>query len=310
MARFLVSGGCGFIGSHLCERLIGDGHVVRVLDDLSTGRRDNIPPEVEVMIGSVADHALVLDALTGMDGCFHLAAIASVQRSVEDWLGTNAVNLVGTLAVFDAARRLGRIPVVYASSAAIYGDCPAVPLTESSAPQPLSAYGVDKLACELHARIATLVHGVPTTGFRFFNVFGPRQDPRSPYSGVISIFIDRMRRGESLTVFGDGQQSRDFVFVANLIDYLIAAMATPPTEARVFNVCTGRSTTLLDLIAVLGGLMQVTPVIDFRPAHPGDIHTSLGSPDLSRRDLGVVAATTLSDGLRATLAALDRPRPG
>ncbi len=179
MSRYLVTGGAGFIGSHLVESLLAEGHVARVLDDLSTGQRENLPPAAELILGDVADPATTSAAMAGMDGCFHLAAIASVARAAEDWPGTHRVNLGGTVAVLDAARAR-RVPVVFASSAAVYGDCADRPLTEAAPTHPLSAYGADKLGSELHAAVATGVFGVPTVGLRFFNVFGPRQDPDSP----------------------------------------------------------------------------------------------------------------------------------
>ena len=183
MATYLVTGGCGFIGSHLCSALRSAGHGVRVLDDLSTGTEANLAPGADLVRGDVADAGAVREAMEGAAGCFHLAAIASVERGTRDWLGTHRANLSGTVAVFEAAARLGRIPVVYASSAAVYGDCAALPLKEDAPTRPLSAYGADKLGCEQHARVAGVVHGIPTLGLRFFNVFGPRQDPLSPLFG-------------------------------------------------------------------------------------------------------------------------------
>jgi len=304
MGRFLVTGGCGFIGSHVCHRLVEGGHSVLVLDDLSTGKRENLPAGVDLVVDSVANGPVVSELMAGVDGCFHLAAVASVQRSLEDWLGTNAANLVGTIAVFDAARRHDRVPVVYASSAAVYGETATLPLGETATTAPVSAYGADKLACELHALVATDVHGVPTTGFRFFNVFGPRQDPASPYSGVISIFIDRFLSQGEIQVFGDGQQSRDFVYVGDVVDHLIAAMHTPDEAARVLNVCTGRSTTLLDLIATLRDITGRSPAVVHRAARAGDIRHSLGSPERSRAVLGVEARTTLREGLACTIESL------
>jgi UDP-glucose 4-epimerase len=301
MARYLVTGGCGFIGSHLTERLLALGHEALVLDNLSTGKRDNLPAGVRLIEGDVADQPLVDAALAGTDGCFHLAAVASVQKSNEDWLGTHRANLTGTIAVLDGARRHGRLPVVYASSAAVYGDNPDLPLAETAQLRPLSAYGADKMGSELHARVASLVHGVPTTGFRFFNVFGPRQDPHSPYSGVISIFINRLLAGQPVTIFGDGLQSRDFIYVSDIVDHLVAAMTKPEAEARVFNACTGRATTLLDLVGVLGTLIGITPDIHFAAPRAGDIRFSLGNPALAVARLGVSARTSLSNGLAATL---------
>ncbi|WP_207458377.1 NAD-dependent epimerase/dehydratase family protein [Azospirillum sp. SYSU D00513] len=305
MARYLVTGGCGFIGSHLVERLLSQGHEVRVLDDLSTGRRENLPGGADIIIGDVADAPAVGRAMEGMDGCFHLAAVASVDRSREAWLETHAANLTGTIAVFDAARRAragGPVPVVYASSAAVYGDNPAMPLTEDAATRPLSAYGADKLACELHARVADGVHGVPTAGFRFFNVYGPRQDPKSPYSGVISIFAGRIARGEPITVNGDGEQVRDFVYVKDLVRYLTAAMEAPRPGAPVYNVCTGRPTTVNQLAETLARLAGKPLDRSHGPARTGDIRVSIGDPARLVAAFGMSCDTTLEDGLRETLA--------
>ena len=243
MARYLVTGGAGFVGSHLVELLRVQGHAVRVLDDLSSGSRANLPPQTELVVADVIDTEAVARAFDGVDGCFHLAAIASVERSHRGWVRTHQVNLTGTINVFDQAARQAQhrrvVPVVYASSAAVYGDCRAVPIGEDSPANPLSAYGADKLACEFHARIAGAIHGVPTTGLRFFNLYGPRQDPRSPYSGVISIFADRLLRGEPVDIFGDGEQVRDFTYVEDAVAALRRAMVTASTGAPVFNVCTG-----------------------------------------------------------------------
>jgi UDP-glucose 4-epimerase len=313
MATYLVTGGCGFIGSHLLDALLSDGHQVRVLDDLSTGKRENLPEGAELIVGSVENAALVRHAMSGVDGCFHLAAIASVERGNRDWLGTHTTNLTGAIAVFDAARRLGEdgnpvqgIPVVYASSAAVYGDEQDFPLTEAAATRPLSAYGADKLGCELHARVAGIVHRVPTVGLRFFNVYGPRQDPKSPYSGVTSIFCDRLARHRSVTVFGDGMQTRDFVYVGDVVSALRASMARLPAAAGIYNVCTGRSTSVLELAQAIATLCLTKAEIVFAEARPGEIRTSLGSPERLRRELGVDCATPLATGL-ATL--LDDQRP-
>ena len=225
MSRFLVTGGAGFIGSHLCDALVRRGDTVRVLDDLSTGHRSNLPEGVELTVGDIADPDTALAATEGVDGCFHLAAIASVERGVNDWLGTHRANLTGTIAILDAIRRHGtRTPVVYASSAAVYGDCRTIPIPEAAERRPLSAYGADKYGCELHALTASHVHGIPTTGLRFFNVYGPRQDPRSPYSGVISIFCERILAGQPIRVYGDGAQTRDFIHVGDVVAALGAAM--------------------------------------------------------------------------------------
>lgn len=300
MAQYLITGGAGFIGSHLADALIARGDQVRVLDDLSTGRRDNLPLGAELVVGDVADPAVARAAMAGVDGCFHLAAIASVARAAEDWIGTNRANLVGTITVLDAARR-ARTPVVYASSAAVYGDCPIQPIAETAPKRPLSAYGADKLACELHAAVATGVHGVPTVGLRFFNVFGPRQDPASPYSGVISIFAGRARRGEPVDVFGDGGQTRDFVYVADVVAALLAAMALLPAGSPVFNVCTGHATSVRELATIIATLCGRPAELRPRPPREGDIRHSVGVAANARDALGLGPPVPLRDGLALVL---------
>ncbi|MES9856606.1 MAG: NAD-dependent epimerase/dehydratase family protein [Sedimenticola sp.] len=302
MAQYLITGGCGFIGSHLVESLVADDHTVRVLDNLSTGKMSNLPDGCEVIIGDVADGDLVKEAMVDMEGCFHLAAVASVQQSVEDWAGTHRSNLTGSINVFDAARA-ALTPVVYASSAAVYGDNADVPLKENSAVRPLSAYGADKLGSELHARVASLMYGVPTTGMRFFNVYGPRQDPSSPYSGVISIFCDRIQKGEEITVFGDGEQSRDFIYVKDVVRFLRAAMINNSRYPQVFNVCTGKSVTINQLATTLMSLSGKRVSLNRAPQRQGDISTSVGDPHHSQHLLNVRAGHALSEGLRALLDA-------
>jgi UDP-glucose 4-epimerase len=302
MATFLVTGGAGFIGSHLCDALVQRGDSVRVLDDLSTGSRANLPPGVPLIEADVADPDATRAAVDGVDGVFHLAAIASVTRGVTDWLGTHRANLTGTITVFDAIVQGGApIPVVYASSAAVYGDCPTVPIGEDAERRPLSAYGADKYASELHARVAGHVHGIPTTGLRFFNVYGPRQDPRSPYSGVISIFCKRVARGAPIEVYGDGEQTRDFVYVADVVAALLAAMQRPAAEAAAFNVCTGIPTSVLGLARTIAELAGTT--LDVRHAAPraGEIRHSTGKPQRARVALGLGAPVPLRDGLRKVL---------
>ncbi len=307
MSRYLVTGGCGFIGSHLCDALLAQGHAVRVLDDLSTGRRENLPPAVELIVGDVGDAALAAHALDGVSGCFHLAAIASVERGLHDWPGTHRVNLSATVGLLDAIRRLpAPVPFVYASSAAVYGDCGGdcdrLPLDEDAPVRPLSAYGADKLGCELHARVAAHAFAVPTTGLRFFNVYGPRQDPRSPYSGVISIFCDRLRRGAAIDLYGDGGQTRDFVFVADVIAALVAAMRRAAAGAAVFNVCTGRATSVQALAGTIAGLLGVHAEIRQLGPRVGEVRHSVGDPARGRAALGLGAPTPLDRGLAATLA--------
>lgn len=305
VSRYLVTGGAGFIGSHLVDALREDGHAIRVLDDLSTGRLDNLPADVEFIEADVADPQAVRKAMRGVDGCFHLAAIASVARCNDDWANTHRVNLGGSVAVFDAARAEGAVPVVYASSAAVYGNVAGV-AAEDLVCCPLTAYGADKFGSELHASVAAQVHGVSTVGLRFFNVFGPRQDPSSPYSGVISIFSRLLSEDRPLTVNGDGHQSRDFVYVVDVVRHLLAAMryARMQPGAKVLNVCTGTETSILELAAQLGEACGRAIQLRHAPARVGDIRRSLGSPDLAVATLGVRAKISFAKGLAATVASL------
>ena len=302
MAHFLVTGGAGFIGSHLCDALVARGDRVRVLDDLSTGHLTNLPPGVDFQQGDIADPETAQVAMDSMDGCFHLAAIASVERGVTDWTGTHRVNLSGTIALFDAIRRSHtKIPMVYASSAAVYGDCQTIPVHEDCEREPLSAYGADKLGCELHAKVASHVHGIPTVGLRFFNVYGPRQDPRSPYSGVISIFCERIARGVPIAIYGDGAQTRDFVHVSDVVAALLAGMALGATNASVFNVCTGIATTVLNLAQTIASLVGNRLDHSFQPPRAGEIRHSLGDPTRLRARLNANDPTPLRAGLKEVL---------
>lgn len=299
MATYLLTGGCGFIGSHLADALLARGDQVRVIDDLSTGRRVNLDRRVEVMIGNVCDQDLVASGLSGVAGCFHLAAVASVERSRTDWLGTHRINQAGAITIFDAVRRAGLdIPVVYASSAAVYGDATALPVDEAARPRPLSAYGADKLGCELHGRVAFQTFGIRSVGLRLFNVFGSRQDPHSPYSGVISIFLDRICGGRDITIFGDGCQSRDFIHVSDVVAAFMAAMDRAPADAAVYNVCTGQDTTLRELVRIIGQLCGREPQVTFAPPRTGDIVRSVGDSRAFARDFGIRPEVSVEDGLR------------
>jgi UDP-glucose 4-epimerase len=310
MSRLLVTGGAGFLGSHLVDALLAQGHAVRVLDDLSSGRRENVRREVEFIYGDVTTAAAVEQALEGVEACFHLAAIASVVRSGCEWLRTHEVNLTGTIHIFERVRKWRSrrtIPVIYASTAAIYGDSDLVPLGEQRPATPLSAYGADKYASELHARIAGSVHGIPTVGLRFFNLYGRRQDPQSPYSGVITIFADRLARGEPIEIFGDGQQVRDFTYVGDAVSALCRALPVANVGAPVFNVCTGKGTTVQALAEKMAALYRTELFAVHRPARSGEVRVSIGDPALAARQLGFTAETALAAGLAMTL---NQPRRG
>jgi UDP-glucose 4-epimerase len=305
MDRYLVTGGAGFIGSHLVDALLARGHAVRVLDDLSTGRLSNLPDGVEFIEGDILDASLVHDCLADVDGCFHLAAISSVHGTPEMLRRAHRVNLDGGTTLFDAVagRAVGgaAIPVVFASSAAVYGDAQEIPISGVAATRPISAYGADKAAVEKYAKDVWDRSGVASIGLRLFNVYGPRQDPTSPYSGVISIFLDKLLAGEPVEIFGDGEQLRDFVYVGDAVAYLLAAMAATPAGAEIFNGCTGRGTTINRLYSLLQELTGTDLPAAFRPARAGDIRASVGDPNAAEQAFSICADTELRDGLEQTL---------
>jgi UDP-glucose 4-epimerase len=310
MSRYLITGGAGFIGSHLAEALIADGHAVRVLDNFFSGRAENLPAGAELIRGDVTRQEAVSGALDGVDGCFHLAAIASVEYCRKEWLRSHAVNLSGTITVFDEARKIqsrtGRVvPVVYASSAAVYGNTSQVPISEETPTVPVNAYGVDKLGCDMHAAVGGRIHDLAVIGLRFFNIYGPRQDPNSPYSGVVSIFCRRILEGAPIEIHGDGTQIRDFVYVADAVRALRRAMQlTVPREPLVFNVCTGTGTRIGELARIIAQVRGVPFAPRYIPSRIGDVHVSIGDPRKARRALGFSAETDLARGLAQTLAAM------
>jgi UDP-glucose 4-epimerase len=309
--RYLVTGGCGFIGSHLVDALIEMGHQVIVIDDLSTGLRDNLNPAASLIVGDVTSYALIEETMRHVDGCFHLAAVASVEKATQEWVRCHTINQTATINIFQAASRQGRkIPVVYTSSAAVYGDCPELPISEAAPVNPLSAYGVDKLGCDQHGYVAWAIHRVPNVGVRPFNIYGPRQDPASPYSGVISIFADRMLRGDNVIIFGDGEQQRDFVYVTDAVKVFYTAMAHLEQRTlkghEIFNICTGKATSINDLATNLASLTGYTePLSHALPRH-GDIRLSVGNPAKLLDLLGLKLSTGLRHGLTETLGALQK----
>lgn len=301
--KVLITGGAGFIGSHLAEHLLSAGHSVRVLDNLSTGKRENLQthPQLDFVQGDIRDPALVAEIAAGIDAIVHLAAVASVQASVDDPTGTHETNFDGTLYLLEAARKNNIRRFLYASSAAVYGDNPRLPLPEEETPNPLSPYAVDKLAGEYYLRFYHAKFGIETTAFRFFNIYGPRQDPSSPYSGVISIFIDRVRQRKEVTLFGDGRQTRDFVYVGDLAALLVRALGRPETIGQTINVGRGKQCSLLELLETLEQLTGKQIERRFGAARLGDIVHSRADVAKLVRLFGGAPATDMAAGLNAIL---------
>jgi UDP-glucose 4-epimerase len=301
----LVTGGAGFIGSHIATRLVQQGQQVRVLDNLSTGKPENLAHvngELALTRGDIRDAELVMRLCLGCELVFHQAAVVSVPYSVEHPQETHDVNLQGTLNVLQAARAAGVRRVVFACSAAVYGQDPRLPKTEQMAPSPVSPYGLEKIAGEYYMSLFHQLYGVETVSLRYFNVFGPRQDPRSPYSGVISIFVDRLLAGTEPTVHGDGQQSRDFVFVDDVVQANLLASSVPRAAGRCYNVGRGQQTTLLQLLELLGQITGREP----RPRHAepraGDIRASQADISRACAELGYDPQVEVREGLERLLA--------
>jgi UDP-glucose 4-epimerase len=304
LKHYLVTGGCGFIGSHLTHALVRDGNKVTILDDLSGGAATNSSPEAELVQGSILDTSLVGPLMDTVDGCFHLAAITSIQRCNEQWKWTHTTNATGTLNIFSQARKR-KIPVVYASSAAVYGQQQYLPIREDAPLHPISSYGCDKYYCELQARIADVSHGVPTIGIRFFNVYGPLQYPLSNYSDVISTFIHGAINQKDIVIFGDGEQVRDFLYVDDAVISLLAAMGKLQTEKQghyVVNACTGKEATIGSIAHRIIELTGSKVNCLYRKSRNGDIYESIGDPSLLKELLGVEAQTSITDGLSQTLS--------
>lgn len=277
-APILITGGAGFIGSHLCDALLGKGYAVRILDDLSTGKRANLQlqhPGLELIEGDVADAALVARAAAGCRAVVHLAAVASVQASVDDPVKTHQSNFIGTLNVCEAMRLNGVGRVLFASSAAVYGNNgEGQSIAEDTPKAPLTPYAVDKLASEQYLDFYRRQHGLEPVIFRFFNIFGPRQDPSSPYSGVISIFSERATQGLPIKVFGDGEQTRDFLYVGDLVQVMVQALEQPQVEEGAVNIGLNQATSLNQLLAALRDVIGSLPEISYGEARSGDIRHS------------------------------------
>jgi len=305
--RVLVTGGGGFIGSHLVGRLAALGHRVRILDNFATGRRSNVvalDADVDLIEGDIQSYERVHNAIAGCDLVFHQAALPSVPRSVADPLTSNATNVIGTLNVLLAARDAGVRRVVFGSSSSVYGTSHELPKREDMAPMPVSPYAVAKLASEGYCRSFGEVYGLETVALRYFNVFGPRQDPRSQYAAVVPNFITSLLTGERPTIFGDGEQSRDFTYVENVVQANLLAMEADVAPGRVYNVACGERVSLNQLFSVLRELADsgVEPV--YAAPRAGDVRHSLADLTASRRDLGYEPTVDLREGLRRSVGDL------
>lgn len=305
--RYLVTGGAGFIGSHLVDRLIASGCFVTVLDNFSTGKIENLlgaqrSGRLKIVTGDIRNIAHVRAVSIGMDGIFHQAALVSVPRSLTEPQLSFEINVGGTVNILETSRELGVRRVIFASSAAVYGESSA-PLHEERTPErPLTPYGLDKLTAEKYAAFYAYQYGLEVVALRYFNVFGRRQDSSSPYSGVISIFADRLKHGVGVTIYGDGEQTRDFVHVYDVVDANIAAMTTGLTSFAVCNIGSGRETSINQLVTLLRGMVGSVSSVDQQPARAGDIRRSCPDITRAREFLGYKPHYDFATGLRELIA--------
>jgi UDP-glucose 4-epimerase len=306
MAKVLITGISGFIGSSLARGLLAEGASVRGVDNLSTGNPanlDEIRSSIDFRHADILDSAAMDEACKDVDYVFHQAAIPSVPKSVVDPIGTNGPNLNGTLTVLEAARKAGVKRLMYAASSAAYGDSPELPKTEAMMPAPISPYAVQKLAGEHYLASYTRVYGLETVALRYFNIFGPRQDPTSQYSGVLARFISLMTKGETPTIFGDGSTSRDFTYIDNVVSAnMIAATTTAPVAGKVFNVATGQRITLLQAFEEIKRITGFAGTVNFKPEREGDIKHSLADISLAESVMGYRVVTGFAEGLEKTIA--------
>lgn len=302
MARILVTGGAGFIGSHLCRRLVTAGHEVRALDNLSSGKRENLDGvDVDLMVGDLRDPTTAGHAVEDAEIVLHHAAIASVQYSVEQPLDEQEVNVVGTLRILDAARQAGVRRVVFAASAAAYGTDPTLPKVEDMLALPVSPYGLSKVAGENYCRVWSHVYDLETVCLRYFNIFGPRQDPTSPYSGVISIFARQMIDGVAPTIHGDGEQSRDFTSVENVVDANLAALDVSTAAGEIYNIGTGRGVTVNEMAAALNEALDTDLQPVYGEPRTGDVRASIADIGRARAQLGYEPRVSFEEGLQQTV---------
>jgi len=300
---YLVTGGAGFIGSHIVQRLVGDGERVRVVDNLCTGnkaRLASVAAAVEFIEADLAEFPACERALEGVDYVLHQAAIPSVQRSIRDPLASNHANVTATLNLLEASRRRSVRRFVYAASSSAYGDTQVLPKREDMASNPLSPYALQKFVGERYCKLYQDLHGLQTVSLRYFNVFGPAQDPDSEYSAVIPKFITRLLRGQPLTIFGDGEQSRDFTYVDNVVEANLLALKANDAPGKVINIGCGEALSLNRLIDHLQAILGTTAVVEYQPARAGDVRDSLAAIDLARAALGYSPRIAVGAGLKMT----------
>jgi nucleoside-diphosphate-sugar epimerase len=304
MAQYLVTGGAGFIGSHLAEELVRRGERVRVVDSLITGKRENLAhlPQVEFIEGDLAEPGVAARAVSGVDYVLHQAAIPSVPRSVEDPVTSNRANIDATLNVLVAARDAGVKRVVYAGSSSAYGNSATLPKVETMPTAPLSPYALQKLVGEQYCQMFTRLYGLETVTIRYFNVFGPRQDPSSPYSGVISVFISAACQGKAPTIYGDGEQTRDFTYIANVVDGVLRATQARDASGEVINVATAGRISLNKLFEVIRDLVGINVQPKYAEVRAGDVRDSQADIGKARRLLNYEPSVSLEEGLKRTVA--------
>lgn len=307
MKKVVVTGGAGFIGSHIVDALVEKGVEVVVVDDFSTGRRENIEhiqSKIQLLEGSIVDTNLLRKAFAGADAVIHLAALPSVPKSIQLPLETNMVNEVGTLSVFVAARDAGVDRVVYASSSSVYGDTPILPKVETMPTNPLSPYAVQKLTAELYGRVFNSVYGLKTIGLRYFNIFGPRQDPHSVYSAVIPKFVSLIQKGERPVIYGDGEHTRDFTYIKNAVAANLCALEATQGFGEAYNVAAGNRISLNTLVEKINGILGTMILPEYVAPRQGDIKDSFANIEKAKNTFGYEPVVSFDDGLKYTIDSL------
>lgn len=301
MNTILVTGGAGFVGGHLLPLLLSEGYSVRVFDSFVTGKRDRIPEGAEVIEGDVRDRAALAKAMEGVEGVVHLAAVVSVPVTMDDPLTAHDVNVTGTANVLEAARAARAKAFTYASSAAVYGNEPSLPKREDGPTDPRSPYALSKLENEQAAKLYSATYGFPSTGLRFFNIYGPGQDASHPYASVVPRWIEKLKAGEQVEAYGDGTQTRDFIHVRDVARAILLSLASAPAEAKVFNIASGTERSLNELFALLASAFPGT-TLSYQPPRAGDVHRSVADISLAQEALGFTPSVSFEEGIEELLA--------